>query len=60
MVEKKQKTYYKKIKTIGKGAFGTVSLVKDEEGQRWAIKQLDIVELDDNCKANIRLEFGLL
>jgi hypothetical protein len=29
---------YKEIKKIGQGSFGTVSLVEDDNGDRWALK----------------------
>ena len=32
---------YKTIKKLGRGAFGTVYLVQDEEGNQFAIKELD-------------------
>ena len=32
---------YKTLKKLGRGAFGTVYLVRDEDGNEFAIKQLD-------------------
>ena len=37
---------YSIVREIGKGAFGSVYLTQDQEGQLYAVKLLDLEELD--------------
>lgn len=50
---------YKIIKQIGKGAFGKVFLVQDKNENEFALKEIELKNLDQNTKQNIIFENGL-
>jgi NIMA (never in mitosis gene a)-related kinase 8 len=57
----KPKRDYKKVKTIGRGAFGTASLVKSESRNKYCvIKTIDMASMSSKDKKAVLQEAELL